>query len=98
MTPAEVLALPAVVDVPTAGRALGIGETLAYELAKNNEFPCKVLRLGRLYRIPRAGLLEVLGLATPDMDAAALPGAADVTASTAEETDRLDEHRTIRAV
>lgn len=66
MTPAEVLALPVVVDVPTAGRALGMGSTLAYELAKAGQFPCPVLRLGaRLYKVPRAGLLEALGI--PDM-------------------------------
>ncbi|MDP9397268.1 MAG: DNA-binding protein [Actinomycetota bacterium] len=66
MPPAEVLALPAVVDVPTAARALGIGTTLAYELAKNDQLGVPVLRLGRLYRVPRAGLLEALGL-TPNV-------------------------------
>lgn len=65
MTPAEVLDLPAVVDVPTAAKALSIGTSLAYELAKTDSFPCPVLRLGRLYRVPRAGLLEALGI-TPD--------------------------------
>ncbi len=66
MTPAEVLALPAMVDVPTTARALGIGTTLAYELAKNDQLGVPVLRLGRLYRVPRAGLLEALGL-TPNV-------------------------------
>jgi hypothetical protein len=65
MTPAEVLALPVVVNVPTAGRALGMGSTLAYELAKAGTFPVPVLKVGRLYKVPRAGLLEVLGI--PDM-------------------------------
>ncbi len=72
MTPAEVLALPAMVDVPTAARALGIGTTLAYELAKADQLGVPVLRLGRLYRVPRAGLLEVLGLA-PNMREADVP-------------------------
>lgn len=62
MTPAEVLGLPVVVDVPTAGRAFGMGTTLAYELAKAGQFPCPVLRVGRLYRVPRAGLLRALGI------------------------------------
>jgi hypothetical protein len=66
MTPAEVLALPVVVDVPTAGRALGMGSTLAYELAKAGDFPCPVLKVGRLYKVPRAGLLEVLGIPQND--------------------------------
>jgi predicted DNA-binding transcriptional regulator AlpA len=66
MKPREVLALPVVVDVPTAARALGLGTTLAYELAKAGTFPCRVLRIGRLYRVPRAGLLEVLGLTGAD--------------------------------
>jgi hypothetical protein len=65
MTPDEVLSLPVVVDVPTAGRALGIGSTLAYELAKAGRLGVPVLKVGRLYKVPRAGLLEVLGI--PDM-------------------------------
>ncbi len=69
MPPAEVLALPAVVDVPTAARALGIGTTLAYGLAKSDQLGVPVLRLGRLYRVPRAGLLEVLGLAPNSSEA-----------------------------
>jgi hypothetical protein len=68
MTPAEVLALPVVVDIPTAGRALGFGSTLAYELAKADDFPCRVLKVGRLYRVPRAGLLNLLGLVDPPDD------------------------------
>jgi hypothetical protein len=71
MTPAEVLALPVVVDVPTAGRALGMGSTLAYELAKAGEFPVPILRVGRLYKVPRAGLLAALGI--PDMRKAGAP-------------------------
>ncbi len=62
VTPAQVYALPVVIDVPTAPRALGLGSTLAYELAKRGKVPCPVLRVGRLYKVPRAGLIEVLGL------------------------------------
>ncbi|WP_460443879.1 hypothetical protein [Amycolatopsis cihanbeyliensis] len=46
----------------TAGRALGLGRTLAYELAKKDEFPCRVLRLGNSYRVVTADLLRVLGV------------------------------------
>ena len=73
MTPDEVLALPVVVDVPTAGRALGMGSTLAYELAKAGEFPVPILTIGSrpLYRVPRAGLLDALGI--PDTREAGAP-------------------------
>jgi excisionase family DNA binding protein len=62
LTRAELLALPAVVDVATAARALGLGRSTAYELARRDEFPCRVLRIGSSYRIPTADLLRVLGI------------------------------------
>lgn len=62
MTPEEVLALPVSVDLPTANRALGMGDTLGYELAAAGEYPCRVLRLGRKYRVTRASLLEALDM------------------------------------
>jgi hypothetical protein len=52
----------ATVDLMTAARALGIGRTKAYELAKHDEFPCPVIRVGEMYRIPTPGLLELLGV------------------------------------
>lgn len=64
----ELLALPVTVDLETAGRAWGMGRTKSYELALRGEFPCAVLRLGRRYRVTRAGLLAALGI--PDGDAA----------------------------
>ena len=54
--------LPAVLDVPSAGRLLGIGRTVAYRLAAAGEFPCRVLRVGRQWKVPTADLLAVLGL------------------------------------
>lgn len=62
-TIAEVLAMPAVVDLRTAARALDMGRTTAYQLARSGEFPCKVLKIGAGYRVPTAGLLALLGLA-----------------------------------
>lgn len=50
LTRAELLALPVTVDVPTAARALGLGRSTAYELARRDEFPCRVLRIGSSYR------------------------------------------------
>jgi excisionase family DNA binding protein len=65
MTRAELLALPAVVDITTAARALGLGRSTAYELARRDELPCRVLRIGSSYRIPTADLLRILGIEPP---------------------------------
>lgn len=54
LTTAELLALPATVDLVTAARAFGIGRTKAHELARSGQFPCPVLRVGHTYRISRA--------------------------------------------
>jgi hypothetical protein len=69
MTPAEVRALPVTVDVPTAGRALGLGRDGAYRAAADGTLPVPVLRLGRRLRVTRASLLAALGI--PDDQAAA---------------------------
>jgi excisionase family DNA binding protein len=58
----ELLALPATVDLVTAARALGIGRTMAYQLARAGELPVPVLRLGARYRVPTAALLGALGV------------------------------------
>ncbi|MFG2001775.1 hypothetical protein ACGFNU_21750 [Spirillospora sp. NPDC048911] len=63
LTVEEVLELPVMVDIVTAGKCFGIGRTKAQELARNGEFPCDVLRLGVQYRVTRAALLQALGLA-----------------------------------
>lgn len=52
----------ATVDLMTAARAVGLGRTKAYELARRDEFPCRVIRIGDTYRIPTPGLLELLGV------------------------------------
>jgi hypothetical protein len=62
MTRAELLALPVSVDIDTASRALGLGRSTGYELARRHEFPCRVLRVGSAYRVPTADLLRVLGV------------------------------------
>ena len=48
-------------SVEEAGLALGIGRSLSYQLAKAGRFPVRVLRIGRLYRIPIAELDRLLG-------------------------------------
>lgn len=62
MTTDEVRALPAAVDLVTAGRALGIGRTKSHEMARAGEFPVPLLRLGTRYRVRRADLLALLGI------------------------------------
>ncbi|MEU5211887.1 hypothetical protein [Streptomyces sp. NPDC020742] len=63
MTREELLTLPAAVDLDTGNRALGLGRSKGYALAKQGQYPCKVLRLGKAYRVVTADLLELLGLA-----------------------------------
>jgi excisionase family DNA binding protein len=65
LTLGELLALPAITDLPTAARALGLGRTKAYELAKRGQFPCRLLRIGSSYRVPTAELLRYLGISLP---------------------------------
>ena len=55
-------ALPTVVDLMTAARALGIGRTKAYQLAHTGQFPCRIIRVGTNYNVPTADLLRVLGV------------------------------------
>ena len=76
MTPitiTQLRAMPATVDLMTAARAIGLGRTKAYELARSDQFPCRVIRIGDSYRIPTAGLLELLGI-TPGDGASQPPG------------------------
>ncbi|MDF3140326.1 MULTISPECIES: hypothetical protein [unclassified Streptomyces] len=63
MSREELLALPVSVDLDTGNRALGLGRSKGYELAKRGQYPCKVLRLGNAYRVVTADLLQLLGLA-----------------------------------
>ncbi|MBL1118247.1 hypothetical protein JK364_38620 [Streptomyces sp. 110] len=63
MSREELLRLPVAIDLDTSNRALGLGRSKGYELAKRGVYPCKVLRLGNAYRVVTADLLELLGLA-----------------------------------
>lgn len=58
----ELLALPVSFDLPTAGRAHGIGRTKSHELARRGEFPCPVKKIGSTYRVTRVDLLRSLGI------------------------------------
>ena len=62
MTVANSWRMPVVVDIATAASALGLGRSTGYELARRDEFPCRVLRVGSSYRVPTAELLRLLGI------------------------------------
>lgn len=62
MTRDELLALPVAVDLDTANRALTIGRSTGYQLAKRGEYPVRVLRLGNAYRVVTAELHRLLGI------------------------------------
>lgn len=62
MTEAELLALPVMMKLDTSNRALDIGRTTGFQLAKAGKYPVKVHRLGNQYRVSRADLLRFLGI------------------------------------
>ncbi|WP_197024208.1 DNA-binding protein [Nocardiopsis sp. CNT312] len=62
----ELYELPAAVDLMTAARALHMGRTTAYELARRGEFPCRLLRYGTTYRVVTVDLLKLLGVPLPE--------------------------------
>lgn len=62
MSAIDPASLPPVLDVPTAGRLLGLGRSAAYALVLAERWPTPVVRLGRRLRIPTAPLLALLGL------------------------------------
>jgi hypothetical protein len=89
----ELLALPLVVDVPTAGRAYGIGERLAYELARRDELGVPVLRRGRRLLVRRRDLIADLA---PDMSEDPAPTGSIATANDADKERRDAPHGTPR--
>lgn len=62
MTVEELLALPAVVNLETAGKAWRLSHSTAAELARSEEFPCRVLQIGKRYKVRKVDLLQSLGL------------------------------------
>lgn len=64
----ELYALPAAVDLMTAAKALNMGRTMAYELAKSGDFPCRVIRYGDTYRVPTAEILRLLNVPLPERE------------------------------
>ena len=84
MSPEELYALPAVVDVTTAGRLLGVGRGAAYELVRTGQWPTPVVRLGRLIKVPTAPLLALLGLLGHPVQAAAGGGSGSPSSESGE--------------
>ena len=60
MSREELAALPTTTTIETAARALGLGRTRAYQLARENRFPCKVIRIGTTYRVVTADLRRLM--------------------------------------
>jgi predicted DNA-binding transcriptional regulator AlpA len=43
---------------------LGLGRNTAYELVRSGAWPTPLLRFGRLIKVPRSSLLELVGIRT----------------------------------
>jgi predicted DNA-binding transcriptional regulator AlpA len=65
MTFPELFQLPTVIDLTTAGLAVGISVNTAYKLVQQGQFPCKVMRLGSRYQVPTMLLIKALGVDSP---------------------------------
>jgi len=53
-------ALGMTTDVEVAGEILGIGRTTAYAMARRGDFPAKIVRIGRRYKVSVPALLKLL--------------------------------------
>lgn len=62
-SPEAVAALGVRTDMETSNEILGISRTWGYTLAREGKYPVPVLKLGRKYVVPVAGLLKALGIA-----------------------------------
>jgi hypothetical protein len=58
----DVRALGLVTSLETAGQILGIGRSTAYAMASNDDFPVRVMRVGRCYRVAVPDILGHLGV------------------------------------
>jgi hypothetical protein len=92
MTDDELRRLPPLLTVPLAGRVLGIGRTVAYQLVRRGDWPTPIIRVGAQIRIPRAPLLELLGL-SPAQPVAAPPSEAAVTMKRPRHTRKVLDGR-----
>lgn len=58
----NVLKTQATVDVTTAAKMIGISRATAFKLIAANEFPVRVIRVGKRIVVPTAGLRALLGI------------------------------------
>lgn len=65
-SPSEVRALGVRTDLETANSVLGLNRFTGYELARTGDYPVKVLKAGRRYIVPVAGLLAALDIPVED--------------------------------
>jgi hypothetical protein len=65
VTVAEVGRLPLVLGPVQAGRMLGMGRTMTYQLLREEAFPVPAHKAGRNWVVPTAGVLAHLGLDVP---------------------------------
>lgn len=66
MSVREVLALPVAISLDDANRALGLGRSNGYAMARSGDYPLPLLRLGRKYRCKRSDLLRLLDISDPE--------------------------------
>lgn len=58
----EIRTWGATVDVPAGCAVFGISDSHGYELIKRGEFPARVIKVGRRYRLVTASILAALGV------------------------------------
>jgi hypothetical protein len=59
-TPEAIRGLGMTTDLETAAAIVGIGRTLAYQLARDDEFPVRLIRIRRRVLVPTKALLDYL--------------------------------------
>jgi len=59
-TAEKVRELGLVTSLETAAQILGIGRSKAYEMARTGQFPVRLMRVGRVYRVPVNAVLRYL--------------------------------------
>ena len=60
MSLAELRTLPPAVNVETAAAALGVSRAAAYDAIARDEFPARVIYVGRRIKVVTASLIDLL--------------------------------------
>lgn len=71
MTHEELMALPVTMTLEQANRALALGRTTGYTLARRGEYPVHLLPRRRGYAVSRYHLYDYLGVAVQPSEQAA---------------------------